>query len=195
DRLGGDRVAGFLGVVAVVQADRNEFRDAGDRRAEALFAVDGGELGGIQRGEFGEPGRRIGLAVEIPYVGRKIAQLAGFIDQAGLFRALGAVTNKLHFITPCGVFLGFVGEFLPFRRFLEQWAQKFNCRKRRGGWAKAPVRRPHQRLAHDGGHAALCPPYKLSSAANRKASPSRLIRSEERRVGKECRSRWAAFHL
>jgi hypothetical protein len=33
---------------------------------------------------------------------RKIAQLAGFIDQAGLFRTLGAVTNKLHFSLPTG---------------------------------------------------------------------------------------------
>ena len=107
--------ARFLGVVAIVQADRDEFRDAGDRGAEALLAVDGGKLGGIQRGELGQRGRRIGLAVEIPDLCRKIAQLAGFIDQAGLFRALGAVTNKLHFITPCGVFLGFLGEFLRFR--------------------------------------------------------------------------------
>jgi hypothetical protein len=30
-------------------------------------------------------------------MGRQIAQLAGFIDQAGLFRTLGPVTNKLHF--------------------------------------------------------------------------------------------------
>ena len=76
-------------------------------RAEALFAVDGGKLGGIQRGELGERGRRIGLAVEIPDLRRKIAQLAGFIDQAGLFRALGAVTNKLHFVSPCGVYWDF----------------------------------------------------------------------------------------
>src|SRR5438093_960771 len=34
----------------------------------------------------------------------KIAQLAGFIDQAGLFLARRAVTNKLHFIAPSGVF-------------------------------------------------------------------------------------------
>ena len=30
-------------------------------------------------------------------MGREVAQLAGFIDQAGLFRTLGPVTNKLHF--------------------------------------------------------------------------------------------------
>src|SRR4029078_5300133 len=34
----------------------------------------------------------------------QIAQLAGFIDQAGLFRTFGAVTNKLHIITPYRVF-------------------------------------------------------------------------------------------
>ena len=37
--------AGFLGVVDIVQADGDEFRDAGDRRAEARLAVDGGKLG------------------------------------------------------------------------------------------------------------------------------------------------------
>src|SRR6185369_15653939 len=38
-------------------------------------------------------------------MGREVAQLAGFIDQAGLFRTLGPVTNKLHFSAlPCGFF-------------------------------------------------------------------------------------------
>src|SRR5882762_11076965 len=29
---------------------------------------------------------------------------------------------------------------------------------------------------------------------NRRSSPSRVRRSEERRVGKECRSRWSPYH-
>jgi hypothetical protein len=33
---------------------------------------------------------------------RQISQLAGFIDQAGLFRTLFAITNKLHFSLPSG---------------------------------------------------------------------------------------------
>src|SRR5712672_1967114 len=44
-------------------------------------------------------------------MGRKVAQLAGFIDQAGLFRTLGPVTNKLHFSSlPWGFCL--LGSFL-----------------------------------------------------------------------------------
>src|SRR5258708_1490097 len=48
-------------------------------------------------------------------MGRKVAQLAGFIDQAGLFRTLGPVTNKLHFSSlPWGFCLlgSFLGRFL-----------------------------------------------------------------------------------
>ena len=56
---------------------------------------------------------------------RKIAQLAGFIDQAGLFRTLFAVTNKLHFFTPLGVSWDY-SAFLAC--FMEQGAGKFNCR-------------------------------------------------------------------
>ena len=50
----------------------------------------------------------------------QVAQLAGFIDQAGLFRTLIAVANKLH------------SSFLPWKgwfclgRLLEQAAGKFN---------------------------------------------------------------------
>jgi len=51
----------------------------------------------IKPGELGQRGGRIGLAVEVFHMRGKIAQLAGFIDQAGLFRTLRAITNKLHF--------------------------------------------------------------------------------------------------
>jgi hypothetical protein len=44
NRFGRDRRTGFLGVIDIVQADGDEFRDAGDRRAEALLAVDGGKF-------------------------------------------------------------------------------------------------------------------------------------------------------
>jgi hypothetical protein len=37
------------------------------------------------------------FAVEVLNVAREVAQLAGFIDQTGLFRTLFTVTNKLHF--------------------------------------------------------------------------------------------------
>jgi hypothetical protein len=45
DRLGRNRIAGFLGVIDIVEADRDEFRDAGDRGAEARRSADGGKLG------------------------------------------------------------------------------------------------------------------------------------------------------
>ena len=44
DQLSRDRRARFLGMVRIVQADRDEFRNAGDWGAEALLAVDGGEF-------------------------------------------------------------------------------------------------------------------------------------------------------
>jgi len=48
-------------------------------------------------------------AGEIPDLLRQVAQLAGFVDQARLFRALRAVTNKLHFLTPFGVSFRIMG--------------------------------------------------------------------------------------
>jgi hypothetical protein len=87
DRLGRDRIAGFLGMVDIVQADRDEFRDAGDGAPNARLAVDGGKLGGVEAGELGQRGRRIGLAVEVLHMRGQVAQLARFIDQAGLFLA------------------------------------------------------------------------------------------------------------
>jgi hypothetical protein len=50
--------------------------------------------------------------------------LAGFIDQAGLFRTLFAITNKLHFSLPSG----FLEDYCAFlARFMEQHGAKFNC--------------------------------------------------------------------
>jgi hypothetical protein len=87
-------------VVGIIEADGDEFRHAADRRADPRLAVDGGQLGGIERGEFGERGRRIGLAVKVLHMGGEVAQLTRFVDQAGLFLALGPVTNKLHVSLP-----------------------------------------------------------------------------------------------
>lgn len=64
DRLGRNRVSRLLGVVAVIQPDRDEFGDAGDGRAESGLARNGGERGGVDRGQLFQRGRRIGLAVE-----------------------------------------------------------------------------------------------------------------------------------
>ena len=96
------------------------YRTKGTRLCEfTRLAVDGGKLGRIEGRELGQRGRRIGVAVEIPDVARKVAQLAGFIDQAGLFGTLGPVTNKLHFYHSLGGFAYLAG-------FMEQRGRKFN---------------------------------------------------------------------
>src|SRR6266446_4337498 len=97
DRFGWDLRAGLLGVINVVQADGDEFRNAGHRRADPWLTADRRKLGGVEGSEFGQRGRRIGLAVEVPHMIRQIAQLTRFIDQTGLFLANRPVTNKLHF--------------------------------------------------------------------------------------------------
>src|SRR5882757_7286715 len=153
DRLGRNRVSGLLGVIDIVQADGDEFRNAGHRRAESRLAVDGGKRGRIERREFCERCRRIGFAVEVLHVGRKVAQLAGFIDQAGLFRTLGPITNKLHFSSlPCG--------FAYLGRFLEQRGGKFNCRLPVGAALQVFILRVGRQVQ--------------AKATNLKASPSRL---------------------
>src|SRR6266699_3040958 len=105
DRFCGNRISGLLGMVDIVQANSDEFRDAGDGSAEPRLAIDGGKLGGIEAGEFGQRGRRIGLAIEVLHMIRQIAQLTRFIDQAGLFLADRTVTNKLHVDLSLGGFL------------------------------------------------------------------------------------------
>ncbi len=97
DRFGGNRIPGLLGVVAIIQPNGDEFRDAGHGRTQPRLAVDGREFGGIEAGELGQRGRRIGLAIEVFHMIGQIAQLTRFIDQAGLFLANRTVTNKLHF--------------------------------------------------------------------------------------------------
>jgi hypothetical protein len=75
----------------------DEFRDAGHRGADPWLAADRRKLGGVEGRELGQRRRRIGLAVEILHMIRKVAQLTRFIDQAGLFLANRPVANKLHF--------------------------------------------------------------------------------------------------
>src|SRR5450631_979439 len=99
DRLRGNRIAGLLGVVGVVQTDGDELRDAGDGGAEPRRARYGGKRRRVEGGELRQRRRRVGLAVEVPDMSRKVAQLTGFIDQTGLFVPLGAVPNKLHLMS------------------------------------------------------------------------------------------------
>src|SRR6266576_2402592 len=53
DRLGRNLRAGLLGVIDVVQADGDEFRNAGHRRANQRLAAVRRELGGVEGSEFG----------------------------------------------------------------------------------------------------------------------------------------------
>ncbi|MHC2783653.1 hypothetical protein ACVMBZ_002867 [Bradyrhizobium liaoningense] len=56
----------------------------------------GGQRGGIERRQLLQGLGRIGFAGEVLHMRRQVAQLTGSVDQAGLFRTLLAVTNKLH---------------------------------------------------------------------------------------------------
>src|SRR4029077_5563289 len=54
--------------------------------------------------EFGKRRRRKGVSDEVLDMPREVAQLAGFVDQAGLFLADFPVTNKLHLLSLPGFF-------------------------------------------------------------------------------------------
>jgi hypothetical protein len=85
---------------------------------------------------------------------RQVAQLAGFVDQARLFRTLLAITNKLH--------SRFSLEWTDrLNSFMEQGGGKFNRSKR-----SALQARNSDGASGHGGH---------PSASNLNASPSRLM--------------------
>src|SRR5262245_8342056 len=84
-------------MVDIVQADGDELGNTGDGSAETGLAGNGRQRGGVDRRQLLQRLRRIGRTIEVLHMGREIAELAGFIDQAGLFRTLGPVANKLHF--------------------------------------------------------------------------------------------------
>src|SRR4029077_14765607 len=114
-------------------------------------------------------------------MGRKIAQLAGFIDQAGLFRTLRAVTYKLHFLHSLG---GFLEDFRDLECFWNSaggnsTADARACRIAHPHPAEAPTR-PSRRMVY-GAHGspgeawrrpetAQAPPH--PKAMNLKAAPS-----------------------
>ena len=54
DRFGWNRVAGLLGVIAIIQANGDELRNAGDRRTEPRFAADRGQRCGVEGRQFGQ---------------------------------------------------------------------------------------------------------------------------------------------
>src|SRR5262245_22479057 len=92
-------------MIDIVQADGDELGNTGDGSAETGLAGDGRQRGRVDRRQLLQRLRRIGGAVEVLHMGREIAELAGFIDKAGLFSTLGPVTNKLHF---SALIVGFV---------------------------------------------------------------------------------------
>src|SRR2546430_9822178 len=63
----------------------------------------------------------------------------------------------------------------------------FGRRVLRDAHGPTPPRGDHRRRATDPASAASTRPGEL-------APPGRVSRSEERRVGKECRSRWSPYH-
>jgi hypothetical protein len=63
---------------------------------------------------------------------RQVAQLAGFVDQAGLFRTLLAITNKLH------------------SRFSLEWTNRLNSFMEQGGGKFNRSKRAHCRPSQFG---------------------------------------------
>src|SRR3712207_8186764 len=57
-----------------------------------------------------------------------------------------------------------------------------------------PRRRPAGRRERGGRHAALVEPVERAEPPGIHLAAARTLRSEERRVGKECRSRWSPYH-
>ena len=96
DRMLGDRVAGFLGMVDVVQADRDELRRHGDAGTEPRAALDQRQFLRVELAQLGELARREGRRIDVLYLARQIAQLGLSIDQSGLFLAGRAVTYEFH---------------------------------------------------------------------------------------------------
>ena len=62
-------------MIHIIQADSDEFRRSANHGTEARLAVDRGELGGIEARELLQVRRRIGVAREVLYLRRQIAQL------------------------------------------------------------------------------------------------------------------------
>ena len=116
----GDRIAGLLGMVDIIQADGDEFRDAGHRRAEPRLAADSRKLGGVEGGELGQRGRRIGLAIEVLHMRRRDRAIGPICRSGRAFPGQLPRNEQASFLfTPWdGWLLGC---------FLEQRAAKFNC--------------------------------------------------------------------
>ena len=97
DWFGGNFHAGFGGVIGIIEADADEFADAADAGADAGSAGDERERRRIESGDALEGVGREGFACEIGDYGGEVADLVGFVEQAGFFFAGLTVAQEFHF--------------------------------------------------------------------------------------------------
>jgi hypothetical protein len=90
-RLGRDGQVRFDGMVAIVETNGHDLADALDRYAIAHITFHHGQALDIHASDLGD-----GVDGDVGNMGRQVADLAVGVDQAGLFSALGAVTNEFH---------------------------------------------------------------------------------------------------
>src|SRR5205085_4945056 len=100
DRLRGNRQAGFLGVVGVVEADGDELADADIGHAEARRAVHERQRLGLEARQHLQAARRDLVRPAVVDDLREIAQLAVAVDHAGLLVARLAIPAELHIVIP-----------------------------------------------------------------------------------------------
>src|SRR6185369_13943297 len=100
DRLGGDRHAGFLRMVRVVQADGDEFADADERDAEARAVGDHRQRVGLDLGEHLQAARRQLVGADVLDHLGEVPQAPFAIHHARLLEAVLSVATKLHMVMP-----------------------------------------------------------------------------------------------
>ena len=94
--FGGDCHAGLGGVIGVVEADAEEFADAGDAGADAGVAGDDGQGVGIDAAEVLEGIGQEGRASDVGQDVSERADVAFGVEEAGLFVARVAVAQEFH---------------------------------------------------------------------------------------------------
>jgi hypothetical protein len=96
DRMLGNRRAGFLGVIDVVEADGDELRRRRDARAQTRLALDRRKAPRVEPGQFLQLRRGKRRSVDVADLFRQVAQLAVGIDQSRFFLARGAIAYEFH---------------------------------------------------------------------------------------------------
>ena len=87
-------------MIGIVQADRDEMPGVADARPEPGAIRHQRQRGRVNRAQAVERGIVHGRAGDVGDVARQVAQLALGIQQAGLFRALGAIANQFQDYSP-----------------------------------------------------------------------------------------------